>query len=72
MIRTCLVFLGVSDKVPGVKWFLLLRFEIIILGCVNSDIKTNNYVIIRKKSPKDELIKIEFILQRKLPDQSWV
>lgn len=51
-------FLGVSDKVPGVKWFLLLRFEIIILGCVNSDIKTNNYVIIRKNHPKMNWLKL--------------
>lgn len=61
MIRTCLVFvcfLGVSDKVPGVKWFLLLRFEIIILGCVSSDIKTNNYVIIRENHPKMNWLKL--------------
>lgn len=51
-------FLGVSDKVPGVKWFLLLRFEIIILGCVNSDIKTNNYVIIRQNHPKMNWLKL--------------
>lgn len=51
-------FLGVSDKVPGAKWFLLLRFEIIILGCVNSDIKTNNYVIIRQNHPKMNWLKL--------------